>query len=161
MGSGSQINGALKLIGRRNYCDECVMVRRRWRPVWIRVSTPQRQTQTALCVLIYPEKPLQPLGLASSWPPPPLAAVLTGSGTVIRLDLYGPQAQTLKWALLSGDWGAAVSQSPGPSESDYESMLLIDALLIGFKYTMLLVWKWNWNVKPSVCHWDDNVIQKF
>lgn len=62
MGSGSQINGALKLIGRRNYCDECVMARRRRRPVWIRVSTWQSQTQTALCVLIYPEKPLQPLG---------------------------------------------------------------------------------------------------
>lgn len=63
MGSGSQINGAAKLIGRRNYCDERTMVRRHWRPVWIRVTTPKRQTQTAPCFLIYTEKPLQPLGV--------------------------------------------------------------------------------------------------
>lgn len=102
MGSGSQINGALKLIGRRNYCDECVMARRRWRPVWIRVSTWQRQTQTAPCVLIYPEKPLQPLCLLLPDPlllrPSPLAR----RGRVILQDLDGPRAQTLKWALVSG-----------------------------------------------------------
>lgn len=102
MGSGRQINGALKLIGRRNYCDECVMARRRWRPVWIRVNTWQRQTQTAPCVLIYPEKPLQPL--CSLLPDPLLLrpSPLARRGRVILQDLDGPQAQTLKWALVSG-----------------------------------------------------------
>lgn len=35
-----------------------VVVRRHWRPVWIRVSARQRQTQTALRILIYPENQL-------------------------------------------------------------------------------------------------------
>lgn len=112
MGSGSQINAAPKLIGRRNYCDECVMARRRWRPVWIRVSTWQSQTQTALCVLIYPEKPLQPLGSLLPDPlllrPSPLAC----GGRVILQDLDGPQAQTLKWALVSGGEQDSGPRSP-------------------------------------------------
>lgn len=102
MGSGSQINGALKLIGRRNYCDECVMVRRRRRPEWIRVSTPQSRTQTAPCVLIYPEKPLQPLGLLLPDPPLLCPSPLARWRTVILQDLDGPRAQTLKWALACG-----------------------------------------------------------
>lgn len=109
MGSGSQINSALKLIGTRNYCDEGVMAWRRRRPARIRVTTQQMQTQTALCVLIYPEKPLQPLCLPLSDPLLLCLSPLVCSGMVIHQHLDGPQAKTLK--MSSRSWRQALLQN--------------------------------------------------
>lgn len=153
MGSGSQINGAAKLIGRRNYCDESVMAWRHRRPVRIRVTTWQKQTQAALCVLIYPEKLLQPLCLLL---PDPLLLCPSPPArrrTVSLQNLDGPQTQTLKWALI---WRQTLLQTEEPVPHRVGAPLLVIQVLIQREHS-----HWTQKLFELACHQKQMLMHRF